>query len=179
MNVDALAVLDQLPLKGLGVVDVDAPSGNGEELRKLCGTEASRSCNNLGGSGVGPYGDGLDEAVGADALGQLLQLPFIEGAAGVGGGLVDGVDGHVLEFAAVLQGGSPWVWLRWLRLRSEYGFPVRSRSGKGLGVLCLPLLLEGFCEALRTEIAVPRLGEGNVQLEERTMKRVVGAGDEP
>ena len=32
-----------------------------------------------------------DEAVGADALGKLLQLGFIEGAAEVGGRFVDGV----------------------------------------------------------------------------------------
>ena len=74
---------------------------------------------------------------------------------------------------------SPWVWLRWLRLWSEHGCPVRSRGGRGLGVLCLPLLLEGFCEALRTQVAVPHLGEGNVLLEERTVECVVGAGDEP
>ncbi len=74
VHVDALRVLDQLPLKRLGIVDVDDAGGKGEELRKLCGAEASCSRNDLEAFRVGPYGDGLDESVGADALGKLLQL---------------------------------------------------------------------------------------------------------
>ena len=58
-------------------------------------------------------------------------------------------------------------------------FPVRSPSGKGLGVLLLPLQLEGFGEALRAQVAVPHFGEGDVLLEKLTMKGVVGSGDEP
>jgi len=42
-----------------------------------------------------------------DALGKLPELTFIEGAAGVGGGLVDLVDGEELECAAILHGYSP------------------------------------------------------------------------
>jgi hypothetical protein len=38
-----------------------------------------------------------------DALGKLLQLAFIKGAAGVSGGYVDEVDGDVLECAAILH----------------------------------------------------------------------------
>ncbi len=41
-----------------------------------------------------------------DALGQLLELALLEGAAGVGGGLVDGIDGEVLECAAALHGSA-------------------------------------------------------------------------
>ncbi len=54
VHVDALRVLDQLPLKRLGVVDIDDAGGKGEELRKLCGTEAPRSCNDLEAFRVGP-----------------------------------------------------------------------------------------------------------------------------
>ena len=103
VNVDPLAVLDQLPFKGLRIVNIDDPGGKGEELGELRGAEAPCPCDDLESFGVGPYCDGLDEAVRADALGKLLQFGFIEGAARVGGGLVDGVDGDVLEFAAVLH----------------------------------------------------------------------------
>ncbi len=47
MNVDALRVLDQLPLKRLGVVDIDDAGGKGKQLGKLRGAEASRSCDDL------------------------------------------------------------------------------------------------------------------------------------
>ena len=40
-------------------------------------------------------------------IGKFLELAFIERAAGVGGGLVDGVDGEELECAAILHGCSP------------------------------------------------------------------------
>jgi len=36
-------------------------------------------------------------------IGKLLQLAFIKSAPGVGGGFADGVDGEVLECAAVLH----------------------------------------------------------------------------
>jgi hypothetical protein len=42
-------------------------------------------------------------------IGEFLQLAFIEGAAGIGGGLVDGVDSEVLECAAILHDGPPWA----------------------------------------------------------------------
>ena len=44
-----------------------------------------------------------------DALGKLLQLGFVKGAPGVGGGLVNGVDGEVLKCAAVLHDCPPWA----------------------------------------------------------------------
>ena len=40
-------------------------------------------------------------------MGQFVQLAFLEGAAGVGGGFVDSIDGEVLECAAILHGCSP------------------------------------------------------------------------
>ncbi len=65
-----------------------------------------------------------------------------------------------------------------LRLWSErstlHPLPLAEKGLSGLG---LPLLLEGFCKPLRTQVAVPHLGEGNVLLEERTMKGVVTVGD--
>jgi hypothetical protein len=51
--------------------------------------------------------DGLNEAVVLDALGKLIQLGFIEGAAGVRGGFVNLIDGEKLECAAILHGCSP------------------------------------------------------------------------
>ncbi len=65
-------------------------------------TEAPCSRDDLEAFGVGAPDDRLDEVVGADGLGKLLQPEFIEGATGIGGWFVDGVDGKVLEFAAVL-----------------------------------------------------------------------------
>jgi len=103
MHVDPLRVLDQLPFEGLGVVDLDDAGRNGEEFCKLSCTVAPRSCDQLEAIRVGAHGDGLDEAVVPDAFGKLLQLALLEGAAGVGGGLVDGVDSEVLECAAVLH----------------------------------------------------------------------------
>ena len=108
VDVDPLRVLDQLPLQRLGIVDVDDACGKGKQFCKLCGAEAPCACDDLTTLRVGTDGDGLDEAVGADGLGEFAQLAGIEGAAGIGGGLVDGVDGDVLEFAAVLHGRAPW-----------------------------------------------------------------------
>ena len=42
-------------------------------------------------------------------FGKFLQLGFVKGAAGVRGGLMDGVDGEILKCAAVLHGCSPWA----------------------------------------------------------------------
>ena len=58
-------------------------------LGKVGGTEAPRSCDDLIAFAVGPNGDGLDESLGTETFGKLGQLGFIEGAAGVGGGLVN------------------------------------------------------------------------------------------
>ena len=107
VNVNTLAVLDQLPFERLCVVDLDDTGGNGEKLRNLRGTEASCSRNDLEPFVVGSDGDGLNEAIVLDALGEFSELGFIECAAGVGGGLVDLVDGEELECAAILHGCSP------------------------------------------------------------------------
>ena len=56
-----------------------------------------------------PQGNGLNEAMLPDGLGQLLQLGLLEGLARVGGGLVNMVDGESLESAAVLHGALLWV----------------------------------------------------------------------
>ena len=64
-------------------------------LRKVGGTEAPRSGDDLIAFTVGPNGDGLDESLGTKTFGELGQLGFIEDAAGVGGGLVDVVRARV------------------------------------------------------------------------------------
>ena len=71
MDVDALAVLDQLPKNGFVVADIDDAGGKGEEFRKLRGAESSRSSNNLESLGVGAYGDGLNQSVGANGFGEF------------------------------------------------------------------------------------------------------------
>ncbi len=42
---------------------------------------------------VGADGDGLDDAVVPDALGKFQQRDLLEGAAWIGGGFVNGIDG--------------------------------------------------------------------------------------
>ncbi len=103
MHVNPLRVLDQLPFQSLGIVDLDDTGRHGEELSQLRRTEASRSGHDLEAIAVGPHGDGLDQAMLPDALGQLVEFGFLEGAAGVGAGFVNGIDGEVLEGAAVLH----------------------------------------------------------------------------
>ena len=61
-------------------------------------------CDDLETVGVRADGDGLNEAMLPDGLGKLFQLGLLEGLAGVGGGLMNLVDGDVLECAAVLHG---------------------------------------------------------------------------
>ena len=66
-----------------------------------------------------------------DALGKLLQLAWLERLAGVGGGLMNLVDGDVLEFAAVLHGAL--LGRCWLRLWSAHAalYPLRRRRNLG------------------------------------------------
>jgi hypothetical protein len=90
-----------LPFEGLCIVDFDDAGGDGKQLRQLCRTIAPRSRDQLETFGVPANGDGLDDAVVTNARGQLLQLAFIKSAPRVGGGFADGVDGEVLECAAV------------------------------------------------------------------------------
>jgi hypothetical protein len=59
-----------------------------------------------------------------DALGKLLQLAFVKCAPGVGGGLVNGVDGEVLKCAAVLHDCPPWA--GWTRVVVGAGRPEPS-----------------------------------------------------
>ena len=83
-----------------------------------------------------------------DAVGKLIQLGFIEGLAGVGGGFVDGVDGKELELAAILHDGA-LLWARWScgvvgaeRPRPsahggrEKGLAGLGQFGFGFGLLC-------------------------------------------
>jgi hypothetical protein len=107
VDIDTLRVFQQSPHQGLCVVDVDDTGWQGKDFGDLGGAESSRSRNDLKAFGVGAHGNGLNEAVGADALGKLLQLAFVERSAGVVGRFVDLVDGNVLEFAAVLHDCSP------------------------------------------------------------------------
>src|SRR5579875_1082345 len=64
-----------------------------------------------------------------DALGKLLQLAWLEGLPGVGGGLVDGVDGERLEWAAVLHGALLWAWLCCMCRRGA-ALSLRSMGGR-------------------------------------------------
>ena len=105
MDVDALTVFDQSPFQGLPVGELDHAAGKGEEFGKLCGAEPACSGHDLEAVAVGANGDRLDEAGLPDALGQFVEFGFLEGLAGVGGGLVNLVDGDELEGAAVLHLG--------------------------------------------------------------------------
>jgi hypothetical protein len=87
----------------LGVGEFDDAGRDREEFGQLRCTITPRSCNQLEAFRVRAYSDGLNEAVMLDALGKLLQLGFVKGAPGVGGGLVNGVDSEILKCAAVLH----------------------------------------------------------------------------
>ena len=106
-----MRIFDELPFHGRCVVQFDNASGNRKQLRKLRGAETSCARNDLKTVGVGPDGNGLDEAVLSDALCQFLQLRLLEGEAWVGGGFMNLVDGDELECAAVLHGALLWAWL--------------------------------------------------------------------
>ena len=71
VNVDALGVLDQLPLQRLGIVDFNDAGRNGEEFRKKRRAKASCSCNQFEAFRIRAHGDGLNESVMLDALGLL------------------------------------------------------------------------------------------------------------
>src|SRR5882762_122561 len=47
MDIDALRVFDQLPFLGGHIIQFNDASGNGEEFRKLRGTETTRTRNDL------------------------------------------------------------------------------------------------------------------------------------
>jgi hypothetical protein len=57
-----------LPENCFGIADIDNAGGKGKQFSKLRGTEAPRSCDDLETIGLRAYGNGLDEAVGADGL---------------------------------------------------------------------------------------------------------------
>ena len=109
VHVDALRILDQLPFQHLCIINLDDAGRDREKFCKLRRAKASRSRNHLKALRIGAHGDGLNQSVVLNALGQLLQLDFVKGTARIGGGLVDGVDGEVLECAAVLHDGPPWA----------------------------------------------------------------------
>jgi hypothetical protein len=109
MNVYALRILDQLPFLRLGVGEFDDTGGDGKQLGQLSGAVTPRSRDQLEAVQVRTYRDGLDEAMLPDTLGELMKLAFIKGSARVGCGLVDGVDGEVLECAAVLHDALLWA----------------------------------------------------------------------
>jgi len=83
VNIYSLAVLYQLPFERLRVVDVDNASVQRKEFRKLGSTEAPCSRDDLETFRVGAHGDGLNEAIAADAFAKFVQLGLIEGAAGL------------------------------------------------------------------------------------------------
>jgi hypothetical protein len=72
------------------------PHGYLSERGKLCGTEAPRTSDDLVTIAVGPHGDGLNDPLRSQTFGKLGQPGLIEGAAGVGGGLVDAGEGDGL-----------------------------------------------------------------------------------
>jgi len=59
------------------------PDGYLFERGKLCGPEAPCSSDDLVTVAVGPHGDGLDESLRSQAVGQLGQLGLIKRAAGL------------------------------------------------------------------------------------------------
>ena len=60
MHVNTLTVLDYLPLKALLVGQLHDANGQLRQFRKLRGTEAPCSCDDLVSVTVGTNGDGLD-----------------------------------------------------------------------------------------------------------------------
>ena len=74
-----------------------------------CTAASPGTCNHFKDVTLGTHGDGLDEAVNRDALGQLHKLGRLEGLAGVGGGLVNLVDGDELESATGLHVALLWA----------------------------------------------------------------------
>src|SRR3984885_12924657 len=109
MDIGALGVFDQLPFENLCIVDFDDAGRDRKEFGQVSGTVTPRSCNQLEAFRVRAYSDGLNEAMMLDAVGKLLQLAFVKSAPGIRGGLMDGVDGEVLECAAVLHDCPPWA----------------------------------------------------------------------
>ena len=89
----------------MAIGKLDDAGGKGEEFRKLRGAEPPCTGDDLEASLVRTHGDGLDEAVLPDTLGQLVEFGFLEGLAGVAGGLVNLVNGDDLKGAAVLHLG--------------------------------------------------------------------------
>jgi hypothetical protein len=81
----ALRILYDLDFDHLLVGQVEDADGHLGQLRDLCRTEAPRSRDNLEALIVGPHGDGLNEAVSAQALGQLGQFKRLKRPAWVCG----------------------------------------------------------------------------------------------
>ena len=132
MNINPLRVFNQLPLLGLRVGEFDDTGGNGEKLRQLRGAETPRPCNDLEALVVRPDGDGLNQAVVFDGLGKFVQLRLIEGAAGVGGGLMNGVNGKKLKGAAVLHDALLGLGLA-VAVAERTRFPVSAPLAENLG----------------------------------------------
>ena len=87
----------------MGICEFNDAGRNGELLGQQGSTVASCSGHDLKAFVVRSDRDRLNESVLPDARGQFLKLDFVEGAAGIGGGLVDGIDGKILECAAVMK----------------------------------------------------------------------------
>ena len=65
-------------------------AGSENSSASCAARKAPCSGDDFEAAGVGPDGDGLNEAMLPDALGKLFQLALLEGLARVGGGLVYG-----------------------------------------------------------------------------------------
>jgi hypothetical protein len=85
----------------------------GRERKTTGQAVASGSRDDLEALVIGSHSDGLNQPVVLDGLGKLVQLGFIEGAAGVGGGFVNLVDGEkpgmVLAIEPMINLGSAEV----------------------------------------------------------------------
>ena len=81
-----LKVLDQRQLCGLPIVRLDNDSGNFVQVRNSCGSPATLTGDDLVVAAAQlPNGQGLQDAMDGNGVGQRLQLRFVEIMAGLFG----------------------------------------------------------------------------------------------
>ena len=143
-----------------------------ENISASCrGTEAPCTGDDLEAGVVGPHGDGLNKAV-AERMDSASSASLVSSKVlrGLVSGLVNLVDGDVLEFAAVLHGAFSLCWLA-LREGVERRTSAVSRSVGGNGLAADVLSrVECLGEALGTQVAVPHLGEAHMLLVQLAVK---------
>jgi hypothetical protein len=69
MDIDALRILNQLPLHRGGVVQLYDAGGERKQFRKLGRAKAPCPCNDFESAGVRTDGDGLNQTMLPDRLG--------------------------------------------------------------------------------------------------------------